>query len=63
MHKIVDMIRTKEPDTPVVLAYEDQPQVRHESLLRSVSNELCSHTSLVGISHQDDSCSSSELCV
>ena len=34
MHKIVDMIRAKEPDTPVVLSYEDQPQVREESLPR-----------------------------
>jgi len=51
MHKIVDMIRTKEPDTPVVLAYEDQPQNDWTSVFRRLLGEIPSQA---GFDHGGD---------
>ena len=46
MHEIVALIRAAEPDTPVVLAYEDQPQNDWTSVFRRLLGEIPSQVCL-----------------
>lgn len=40
MHELVGLIRSVEPDTPIVLQYEDQPQNDWTSVFRRVQGEI-----------------------
>jgi hypothetical protein len=58
MHEMVAMIRKAEPDSPVVLAYEDQPQNDWTSVFRRLLGQIPSQVCLGNDVH---CCASSEL--